>query len=79
MNCEQAKQKFKKLVNYYNSLHELAQRTGGDTELLWKYRMLRDRSWQAVVGGAVNSFNIHKSDKELVKQFDEKALRIFQA
>lgn len=77
MNSEQMKQKFLGLVGYYNYLAQKAKDTGGDTELLNRYYVLRDRSRQAVVGGLVRSF--HKSDEEIVREFNEKALRIFQA
>lgn len=79
MSYEQAVQKFQDLVKYYDALVLIAQRTGGGTGALDRYYAVRDHAKQVLGGSFIGrSHFLHKSDEEIVIEFGERALRIFQ-
>lgn len=72
-------QKFEELARYYDALASLAKKTGGDTGARQDYYVLRDSYSQRLGFALLSQLPSSTNMEKFVGQFNEKALRIFQA
>jgi hypothetical protein len=79
MDRFQAEEKFDELARYYDGLAQKAKKTGGKTEFLNAYFSAREYFWRAIMGTLISWYPPRSSPEELVGQFNERAMRIFQA